>query len=219
MTTRFHPVLLGLFVFGIVAAPAAAADLPNIIIIFADDQGYQDLGCFGSPNIKTPHIDRMAGEGMRFTNFYSGYCVCSASRASLMTGCYQPRLSMPGVLGPRSRVGLHPDEVTIAEVLKTRGYATAIIGKWHLGYTPETMPNGQGFEYSFGHMGGCIDNYSHFFYWNGPNRHDLWRNGTEIWEDGRFFPDMMAEECSQFLEAHTEQPFFLYWAINVPHVR
>ena len=90
---------------------------PNIIVVFCDDQGYQDLGCFGSPNIKTPCVDRMAAEGMRFTDFYSGYCVCSASRASLLTGCYQPRINMPGVLGPRSNVGLHPNEVTIADLL------------------------------------------------------------------------------------------------------
>ena len=109
------------------------------------------------------------------------------------------------------------DEVTIAEMLKDAGYVTGHIGKWHLGYTPETMPNGQGFDYSFGHMGGCIDNYSHFFYWAGPNRHDLWRNGNEIWQDGRFFPDMMAEECASFIEKNRDRPFFIYWANNVPH--
>ena len=79
------------------------------------------------------------------------------------------------------------------------------------------MPNGQGFDHSFGHMGGCIDNYSHFFYWNGPNRHDLWRDGKEIWEDGAFFPNLMVRECNRFLEANRDRPFFLYWAINVPH--
>jgi arylsulfatase A len=85
------------------------------------------------------------------------------------------------------------------------------------GYTPETMPNGQGFDYSFGHMGGCIDNYSHFFYWAGPNRHDLWRNGQEVWEEGRFFMDLITEEAEQFLEKNKDRRFFLYWAINVPH--
>jgi arylsulfatase A-like enzyme len=109
------------------------------------------------------------------------------------------------------------DEVTIAEMLRQAGYATGHVGKWHLGYSPETMPNGQGFDNTFGHMGGCIDNYSHYFYWEGPNRHDLWRNGVEIWEDGQFFPDRMVDECLQFVESSKERPFFLYWAINVPH--
>ena len=128
----------------------AAETPPNFIVIFADDQGYQDLGCYGSPNIKTPNIDGLAKEGVRFTSFYSAYCVCSASRAALMTGCYQPRLNIPGVLGPRSNVGLHPDEVTIADLLKTKGYATMCIGKWHLGDRPEVLPTAQGFDHYFG---------------------------------------------------------------------
>ena len=89
------------------------------------------------------------------------------------------------------------EKFTMAELLKSAGYETGHIGKWHLGYTPETMPNGQGFDYSYGHMGGCIDNYSHFFYWNGPNRHDLWRNGEEIWEDGKFFGTGMMDELME----------------------
>jgi arylsulfatase A-like enzyme len=108
-------------------------------------------------------------------------------------------------------------EITIAEMLKSNGYKTGHIGKWHIGYTPDTMPNGQGFDYSFGHMGGCIDNYSHFFYWVGPNRHDLWRQGREIWRDGEYFGDLMVEECKEFITRNKEQPFFIYWAINWPH--
>ena len=134
----------------VILAQEETADPPNIIIIFCDDQGYRDLGCFGSPNIDTPHVDRMAAEGLKFTDFYSAYCVCSASRASLLTGCYQPRLSMPGVIGPRAKTALHPDEVTIADLLKTRGYATACVGKWHVGDSPETLPTGQGFDSYFG---------------------------------------------------------------------
>ena len=110
-----------------------------------------------------------------------------------------------------------PGEVTIAEMLKSAGYATAHVGKWHLGYTPETMPNAQGYDHSFGHMGGCIDNYSHFFYWQGPNRHDLWRNGREVWHDGEYFLDLMVGECEGFLEQNRQRPFFVYWAINMPH--
>jgi arylsulfatase A-like enzyme len=108
-------------------------------------------------------------------------------------------------------------EVTMAEMLKASGYTTAHIGKWHLGYTPETMPNGQGFDQSFGHMGGVIDNYSHFFYWEGPNRHDLYRNGQEVHHDGRYFPDLMVEEAGRFMEQNRARPFFIYFAINTPH--
>ena len=124
MKTLLTTLLLVLFANHVPAAETP----PNFIVIFADDQGYQDLGCFGSPNIKTPHIDKMAVEGIRFTDFYSAYCVCSASRASLLTGCYQPRISMRGVLGPHSKIGLNPDEVTIADLLKKKNYATAMVG-------------------------------------------------------------------------------------------
>jgi len=130
--------------------PAAGAESPNVVIIFLDDQGYGDLSCYGSPTIETPHIDSLAKDGLKFTSFYSAYCVCSASRASLLTGCYQPRISMPGVLGPRSRVGLHPDEVTIADVVKQKGYATMCIGKWHVGDHDETLPTAQGFDSYYG---------------------------------------------------------------------
>src|SRR5262249_22096313 len=99
---------------------------PNVVIIFTDDQGYQDVGCFGSPNIKTPNLDRMAAEGMRFTSFYVGQAVCSASRAALMTGCYPNRVGILGALSPRSKNGINSNEVTVAEILKGRGYATAI---------------------------------------------------------------------------------------------
>jgi arylsulfatase A-like enzyme len=110
-----------------------------------------------------------------------------------------------------------PREVTIAEMLKAAGYATGHVGKWHLGYSTETMPNGQGFDTSFGHMGGCIDNYSHFFYWGGANRHDLHLDGREVQAPGRFFGDLMVEEAAAFLRRHRERPFFLYFAINEPH--
>jgi len=105
----------------------------------------------------------------------------------------------------------------MAEMFDATGYATAQIGKWHLGYTPETHPLKQGFDHSFGHMGGCIDNRSHFFYWSGPNVHDLWRNGEEVFHDGEFFPDLMLKEASRFIEANRSKPFFIYYALNSPH--
>ena len=108
-------------------------------------------------------------------------------------------------------------EITIAEMLKAAGYATGHVGKWHLGYSTDTMPLAQGFDSSFGHMGGCIDNYSHFFYWAGPNRHDLQRDGREVQAPGRFFGDLMAEEGIAFLRRNKDRPFFLYFAVNEPH--
>lgn len=119
---------------------------PNIIIFFTDDQGYQDVGCFGSPLIKTPNLDQMAKEGMRFTDFYSASPVCSPSRAALLTGCYPLRVGVPNVLWPDDKNGLDPKEVTIADLLKKKGYVTACIGKWHLGDKPEFMPEKQGFD-------------------------------------------------------------------------
>jgi len=191
---------------------------PNVLLIFTDDQGSIDVNCYGAKDLYTANLDRLAAEGTRFTQFYVGAPVCSPSRAALMTGRY-PRCAglLSNAPSDKGRPGMPTGQVTIAEMMKSAGYATGHVGKWHLGYTPETMPNGQGYDYSFGHMGGCIDNYSHFFYWQGPNRHDLWRNGKEVWHDGEFFGDLMVDECRKFIDGHKDEPFFLYWAINMPH--
>lgn len=191
---------------------------PNVLLIYSDDQGSIDVNCYGSKDLATPNLDKLAATGVRFTQMYSPSAICSASRAGLLTGRFPPRAGVPGnVSSHKGRAGMPTDEVTIAETLKSAGYATGHIGKWHLGYTPETMPNGQGFDSSYGHMGGCIDNYSHFFYWVPPNLHDLWRDGVEIWEDGEYFGDLMVRECKTFIDKNQEDPFFLYWAINWPH--
>ncbi len=195
-----------------------AADRPNVLLIYADDLGSVDLNCYGATDLVTPHLDSLAERGVRFTQFYSAAPVCSPSRAALLTGRYPQRAGVPGnVSSSAGHAGMPTSQTTLAELLAPAGYYTAHVGKWHLGYTPETRPNGQGFDYSFGHMGGCIDNYSHFFYWNGPNRHDLHRNGVEVFEDGRFFPDLMVEEIEAILEHRGQEPFFIYWAFNVPH--
>jgi arylsulfatase A len=129
----------------------AASEKPNVIIVFNDDQGYQDLGCFGSPNIKTPNVDKMAVEGMRFTDFYVGASVCSASRAALLTGCYPQRVGVSGALFPNwHKEGLDPKHVTIAEMLKANGYATGAVGKWHLGDELKYLPTNQGFDSYYG---------------------------------------------------------------------
>lgn len=206
-----------LFIFSTSILPAQSYR-PNVILILTDDQGTLDLNSYGAEDLYTPHLDRLAAEGIRFTQFYVGAAVCSPSRASLLTGKNPHAAGLPGnASSQEGQGGMPAEQVTIAEMLQSAGYATGHVGKWHLGYTPETMPNGQGFDYSFGHMGGCIDNYSHFFYWNGPNRHDLWENGEEIHADGQFFPDLMVEKGRQFIIDHREEPFFLYFAINTPH--
>jgi arylsulfatase A-like enzyme len=131
---------------GVAADPVAP---PNIVLIFADDLGYGDIGPFGASQVKTPHLDKFAAEGMKFTSFYATP-VCSMSRACLLTGCYSARVSIPGVLFPASQIGLNPDELTLAEVVKQKGYATICIGKWHLGHREPFLPTRQGFDAYFG---------------------------------------------------------------------
>lgn len=198
---------------------AWGAEPPNVIFILADDQGSVDVGCYGAKDMHTPHTDALAERGIRFNRFYSAAPVCSPSRAGALTGRWPVRAGVPGNCSSQKGGdrALPASEITLAEMFKTAGYATAHIGKWHIGYTPETSPQAQGFDHSFGHMGGCIDNFSHFFYWQGPNIHDLWRNGQEVFHDGEFFPDLMVREASQFIEAHQQQPFFIYYALNTPH--
>ncbi|HVW00272.1 MAG TPA: sulfatase-like hydrolase/transferase [Planctomycetaceae bacterium] len=209
-------------VIGREMVPLAAADAPrrpNVILIMADDQGSVDVECYGAKDLHTPNTDALAARGVRFTQFYSAAPVCSPSRAGTMTGRWPVRAGVPGnCASQKGRPGaLPPAEVTMAEMFKGAGYATAHIGKWHLGYTPETSPRSQGFDYTFGHRGGCIDNYSHFFFWSGPNIHDLWRNEEEVYHSGQYFPDLMVAEASAFIEVHRDRPFFMYYAMNTPH--
>ncbi|MBT4225611.1 MAG: sulfatase-like hydrolase/transferase, partial [Opitutae bacterium] len=129
---------------------------PNVVIIYTDDQGSIDANCYGSKDLVTPTFDKLAATGIRFTQMYSPSAICSASRAGMLTGRLPQRAGVPGnVSSHPGKPGLPVEEVTIAEMLKGAGYTTGHVGKWHLGYTPETMPNGQGFDSSFGHMGGC----------------------------------------------------------------
>lgn len=192
---------------------------PNIIIIYTDDQGTLDMNNYGSTDLQTPNMDRLAKEGTKFTQFYSASPVCSPSRAALLTGKSPDKCGLASNASSQKggKEGLPPEEVTIAEYLKEKGYATALIGKWHLGYSNDMNPNAQGFDYQFGHMGGCIDNYSHFFYWSGPNVHDLYRNNEEVWYDGAFFPDLMSKEAANFIELNKDTSFFMYYAFNMPH--
>jgi arylsulfatase A len=194
---------------------------PNFIIIFADDLGYADVGSFGASGYQTPHLDRMAREGVRLTNFYSAQAVCSASRAALLTGCYPNRVGITGALFPNAPKGLNAAEITIAEVLKGRGYATGAIGKWHLGDKPQFLPARQGFDEYLGL----------------PYSNDMWP-GNRNFKDGTFPPlplidgvKVIAEDPDQsqlttryteravrFIEQNKARPFFLYVAHSMPHV-
>ena len=197
---------------------------PNFIVFFTDDQGYNDVGCFGSPFIRTPNFDRMACEGMKFTSFYA-QPVCGPSRAALMTGCYPIRIGEPGNKKNQHTV-LHPEEITIAEVLKGAGYATGIVGKWHLAggrsnkYDPKLMPNSQGFDYFFGTPlhNGFTRTVEHKSF-----KTQLMRNG-QILKDALDQEGMdsltgiYTEEAVKFIHSKKDRPFFLYLAHNMPHV-
>lgn len=194
---------------------------PNVLVILVDDLGSLDLNCYGSTDLATPNLDELAERGVRFTQFYSAAPVCSPSRAAFLTGKSNLGAGLPGNVpipesDPEGNGGLPTEEVTMAEIFKNAGYSTAAVGKWHLGHREDKLPNAQGFDYFFGHHRGCIDNYSHFFFWAGPNKHDLYRNEEEVMYPGDYFPDLMVEEVTQLIEKD-DTPFFLYWAINIPH--
>lgn len=210
MGTLLLPLLFPILVIG--------QSQPNVLFILTDDQGSIDLNCYGAKDLHTPNLDQLAADGVRFTQCLVAAPLCSPSRAAILTGKNPHAAGLPNNASSQpGHSGMPTEQWTLAEALQKEGYATAHIGKWHLGFTPETMPLGQGFDYSFGHMGGCIDNYSHFFYWNGPNRHDLYENGKEIWADGAYFPDLMTQKAVDFIHANQQNPFFLYYAINLPH--
>jgi arylsulfatase A-like enzyme len=197
----------------------AQPKLPNFVIIFADDMGYADIGPYGG-TVRTPNLARMAKEGVRFTDFYVAQPVCSASRAALLTGCYPNRIGILGALNPYSKEGIHSNELTLAEVLKARGYATAIYGKWHLGYQPQFLPTRHGFDDYFGL----------------PYSNDMWpkhpaptrpypplpliegERTIETDPDQRQLTTWYTHRAVKFIEKNRSRPFFLYVPHNMPHV-
>jgi arylsulfatase A len=195
---------------------------PNFIIIFTDDQGYGDLGVFGATDIATPNIDQMAREGITFTDFYVGSPVCIPSRASLLTGCYSKRVGLQqGVLFPNDKRGLHPDETTIADLLKGKGYSTACIGKWHLGRPSELLPTNQGFDYYFGvpYSNDMILIHPVSNSMGGFPPLPLMRN-EEVIEapvDQTTLTGRYTEEAIHFIEKNKEKPFLIYLAHSMPH--
>ena len=214
------------FLFALlVSVDATSARQPNFIIIFCDDLGYADIGPFGAKHHRTPNIDRMAHEGMRLTSFYSTCGVCSPSRSSLMTGCYPKRVGLhenekgQWVLFPGNQRGLNPEETTIAEILKQQGYATAIVGKWHLGDQREFLPTRQGFDSYFGipfsNDMGKMDRPIKMY----PPT-PLLRNETVIERepDQRYITQRYTAEAVRFIETNRDKPFFLYLPHTMPHV-
>lgn len=209
--------------FLLLASVKLLAQPPNIIVILADDMGYGDLGCYGHPTIKTPNIDRMAAEGIRFTQFYVGASICTPSRAALLTGRLAVRSGMAGsdssgnALYPVSTGGLPASEYTVAEALKTKGYATALIGKWHLGHLPQFMPWSHGFDYFFG-LPYSNDMVSPEYKKAPPL--PLYENQKliETSPDQTQLTKRYTQKVVDFLKANKARPFFLYYANNFPHV-
>ncbi len=198
---------------------ASNIDKPNVIIIFCDDVGYADVGVFGAKGYKTPHLDRMAAEGVKFTDFYAAAPSCTPSRAALMTGCYPQRVSLPNVIGPSAKVGISSGEQTIAEVLKPLGYATACYGKWHLGHQPKFLPMRHGFDDYFGL----------------PYSNDMWpkhptsdrypdlpliegERAIEYNPDQTQLTTWYTERSVRFIEKNKDRPFFLYLPHSMAHV-
>lgn len=206
---------------------------PNFVVIFCDDLGYGDLGCFGNPTIRTKHLDQMAAEGMKFTQFYVGASVCTPSRAALMTGRLPCRNGMCSnkrrVLFPNSKGGLPAEEITLAEALQDGGYATACIGKWHLGHHPQFLPTNNGFDYYYGiPYSNDMDRVpdapkGRASFWNPKSEYfnvPLMRN-EEIIErpaEQTTITRRYTEETVKFIDEHQEEPFFIYLAHSMPHV-
>lgn len=195
---------------------------PNVVLIFTDDQGYQDVGVFGSPNIDTPHLDQMASDGVKLTSYYSAQAVCSASRAGLLTGCYPNRIGIHNALGPGNTHGINSTETTMAELLKNNGYKTAIFGKWHLGHHPEFMPNRHGFDEFFGIP------YSNDMWPYHPQQGPifnfpdlpLYKNETVIdtLTEQSNLTTQITEHSVDFINRNKDNPFFLYVPHPQPHV-
>lgn len=204
---------------------------PNVVIVFTDDQGYQDLSCFGSPNIYTPHLDQIAADGLRLTNFYAAQAVCSASRAALLSGCYPNRIGIKGALFPKSKIGINPMETTLAEMLQEQGYKTGIFGKWHLGHLPKFLPNNHGFDEFMGipysndmwpvdYEGNQVDK-------NHPKAKrypqlPFFKNFDVVkeiktLEDQAQLTTELTEAAVDFIERNKDNPFFLYVPHPMPH--
>jgi arylsulfatase A-like enzyme len=192
---------------------------PNVVVFFTDDQGTLDVNCYGSADLYTPNMDRLAAEGVMFTQAYA-HTVCCPARAMLMTGRYPQRSGVTNWTqgNMKSDFGLNMalEEVTLAEALRDAGYKTALFGKWHLGAAETHGPTRQGFDTFFGHRGGFIDNYNHHFL-HGRGFHDLYEGTTEVFRRDHYFPDMMTRRAIDYIDENKDEPFLMYCAFNIPH--
>ena len=198
------------------AAQSSAAARPNVVLIVTDDVGYGDLGSYGAPDIKTPNIDGLARDGVRLTDFYAAP-QCTPTRAALISGRYQQRYrlesALPGPKGPAGETGLPATGYSLPQQLKNNGYATGLIGKWHLGYKPQFGPNAHGFDYFFGFKSGFIDYYQHT---NGDGDSDLFENEAPVHVDG-YMTDLITQRSIKFIDDHAAAPFFLEVTYNAAH--
>lgn len=216
----FLPFLSILGILTEVKEPNKLSEKPNIILIFADDMGYGDLGSYGAVGWETPHLDQLAADGMKFTQFYVPHAVCTASRAALLTGTYANRLELYGALDHTANHGLNPEETTIAETLKTSGYETGMVGKWHLGHHSEFLPTRQGFDSYFGLP------YSNDMWPNHPENKNYYpplpliegESTIAYLEDQRELTSWYTYKSLEFIERNHKKPFFLYLAHSMPHV-
>ena len=198
-------------------ANASAQTKPNVVLIMTDDMGYADIGSYGAADIRTPNIDSLARDGVRLTDFYSNGVLCSPTRAGLMSGRYQQRYgvenALPNAGAPGSERGLKASRFSLPRLLRDNGYATALVGKWHLGYTPDMSPGAHGFEYFFGLKSGFHDYYQHT---SGDGKPDLWENDHPIQQQG-YMTDLITERAVKFIGEHAGGPFFIDVAFNAPH--
>jgi arylsulfatase A-like enzyme len=205
-------------------APALAQERnerrPNVVLIITDDVGYGDLGSYGAPDVKTPHIDRLARDGVRLTDFYANGATCTPTRAGLISGRYQQRFGLEQPLGAQSPAdaerGLLPTGRSLPQLLKNNGYATALIGKWHLGWKSEFSPMAHGFDYFFGFKSGYVDYYQHTTGPDAPLRADLFENDRPVEVPG-YMTDLITERSVRFIEQNAGRPFFLDVAYNAAH--
>ena len=192
---------------------------PNVVILFTDDQGTIDANCYGSKDLITPNIDKLAATGVLFTQAYA-HTVCCPARAALMTGRHPQRGGVwnwtQGDMNAAKGINMALEEVTLAEALKPAGYKTALFGKWHLGAHRDYGPKKQGFDEFFGIRDGFIDNYNHYFL-HGTGFHDLYEGTNPIKADGQYFPDLMVKRSLNFIDQNKDKPFFLYVPFNIPH--
>ena len=214
--------LLVILLLGLLLLPELVkAERPNVVILFTDDHGTLDANCYGSKDLITPSIDSLAASGVRFTQAYA-HKVCCPSRAALLTGRHPQRSDVTNwTQGDRhgsdsTNTNMKAEEVTIAEALRSAGYETALFGKWHLGAKLGHGPLDQGFDRFFGHLGGFIDNYRHYFL-HGKGFHDLYDDDKEVFHRGEYFPDMMVERAVDYIGAKRNAPFFMMVAFNLPH--